>query len=145
MEDVGTVRLSRPYALLAPLTRYVGLLDCGRQDLNFPASLGVSDKKGFRQALAFEELFAVTLNSGLRCHVCRGPFRTNATQQVVHGVFEFAHVIPKSHGGKALSTNAKLLCRNCHGIVTVRVPHQAVSRSSRATTPGACCRVRSDT
>ena len=100
-------------------------MDCGRPDLNYAAEKETTDCRGFRHALGFEGLLGVALLCGLRCSVCRLPFSADAAG-VVAGAFEFAHIIPKSHRGTALATNAKLLCRICHGVLTVR----AVSRCS---------------
>lgn len=121
----GTVRSSQSLCTARPTASDPSrpAADCGREDLDYEYAEENAEatRRGFRRTLSFEEMLSVALRNGLRCFVCRMPFSADDTG-VVQGNFDFAHIQADMYGGKADMSNAEVLCKLCHGELTVRVP-----------------------
>ena len=91
------------------------------------------------RSLPAEDLFLIILRCHGRCWSCQAPFKpTDDNQLVQKRAMQFCHELDKQFGGGANVHNAVIMCPNCHGDETVRVPcGRAFSRGQNVV-----CRVR---
>ena len=79
-------------------------------------------RNSFR-SLPAEDLFLIILRCHGRCWSCQAPFKpTDDNQLVQKRAMQFCHELDKQFGGGANVHNAVIMCPNCHGDETVRVP-----------------------